>query len=427
MALCPALASAASVFVSIPSTWIWILDGALVVLVVSDAFTLPRKKALRLKRVGSSRLSVGARNRVTLQLACAVDRSVFVRLTESYPETMEVSELPTQGWLRPRLQNSFSYYVVPRQRGTHSVGRTFIRALSRGGLWERQYTFHIPYDLNVLPNVRAVSTYALLARRNRIDLMGFRRARGRGSDVEFDRLRDYQTDDDHRRIDPFASARYQRLITREYQVSRNQNVFFMIDCGRSMGGVSCGLSDLDYALDATLMLSHVAIEQGDNVGLMAFDTQVRKTLLPRRGPRRQSEIVHALYDLRTSRLESDYERAFSHLRLRVRQRSLIVLITNVMDQSTYELIAPHVRALQRYHLPLVLLMRDRELFGKADRPPATVTDFYQVAAAAEIATWRERLSLQLQQLGGIVLDTIPDRATSSLINRYLKVKAEKLL
>ena len=116
--------------------------------------------------------------------------------------------------------------------------------------------------MKVFPDVKTLNTYALLARRNRIDLMGFRKTRGRGSDVEFDRLRDYQPDDDYRRIDPFASARYRKLITREYEVSRNQNIFFMVDCSRLMAGESAGLSSLDHALNATLMLSYLALDWG---------------------------------------------------------------------------------------------------------------------------------------------------------------------
>ena len=119
------------------------------------------------------------------------------------------------------------YTVLPHRRGAFDVGRTYVRVTSLLGLWRRQFKLTLPHPVKVFPDVKVLNTYALLARRNRIDLMGFRKTRGRGSDVEFDRLRDYPPDDDYRRIDPFASARHRKLITREYEVSRNQNIFFI--------------------------------------------------------------------------------------------------------------------------------------------------------------------------------------------------------
>ncbi|MCK5795540.1 MAG: DUF58 domain-containing protein, partial [Deltaproteobacteria bacterium] len=295
------------------------------------------------------------------------------------------------------------------------------------GLWITQHRRRLPHAMKVLPDVKILGTYALLARRNRIDLMGFRQTRGRGSDIEFDRLREYQRDDDYRRIDPFASARHRKLITREYQVSRNQNIVFMIDCGRPMAGEAEGLSTLDHALNAALMLSHVALEQGDNVGLVAFDHEVRKVLPLSSGIRSKTAMLYSLYDLRVSDTESDYEQAFITLQKRVRQRSLVVLMTNVMDAASFALLRPQLKVLARRHLPLVMLMRDQDLFALAEEVPANVREFYHVGAAAELATWRESLAAQIQRMGSLVLDITPGQATPDLINTYLRVKADQLL
>jgi uncharacterized protein (DUF58 family) len=272
-----------------------------------------------------------------------------------------------------------------------------------------------------------LNTYALLARRNRIDLMGFRKTRGRGSDVEFDRLRDYQPDDDYRRIDPFASARHRKLITREYEVSRNQNIFFMVDCSRLMAAESGGLSNLDHALNATLMMSYLALDLGDNVGLMAFDDRVRSLLPVSSGVRSKTAVLHALYDVHESPAEADYEAAFLTLNRRVRQRSLIVLFTNVMDAASFELLRPHLHILLRRHLPLVLLLRDADLFELADAAPRDLQGFYARGAAAELANWRERLAGDLQKMGALVLDIDPVHTTPDLINTYLRIKADQLL
>jgi uncharacterized protein (DUF58 family) len=340
---------------------------------------------------------------------------------------MEVDGLPARTWIPGRGRRILGYSVVPKRRGGFEVGRTYLHASSLLGLWRRLLRLSLPLRVKVFPDVKILNTYALLARRNRIDLLGFRKTRGRGSDVEFDRLRDYQPDDDFRRIDPFASARLRRLITREYEVSRNQNVFFMVDCSRLMASESRGLSNLDHALNATLMLSSLALDFGDNVGLMAFDQAVHTFLPVSSGLRSKTAVLHALYDLHESSAEADFELAFRTLNRRVRQRSLVVLLTNVMDGASFELLRPHLRILIRRHLPLVLLLRDEDLFELADRPPTTVSEFFELGAAAELCTWRERMTSDLQRLGVMVLDLTPTQATPDLINTYLQIKADQLL
>lgn len=410
-----------------PSVLPWVLMVDLVLLAVAllDLLSLPRGARLRVERSGSAILSVGTSNGFSLTVISLYRRALWVSLQESFPASMEVSGLPVHSWIRGRRK--VKYTVRPMIRGAFEAGRTYLTADSILGLWRRRLKLTLPLRLKVFPDVKILNTYALLARRNRIDLLGFREARGRGSELEFDRLREYQPDDDYRRIDPFASARHRRLITREYEVSRNQNVFFMVDCSRLMAAESEGLSNLDHALNATLMLSYLALDNGDNVGLMAFDEQVR-TLVPlSRGLRSKTTVLHALYDLHVSPAEADYEKAFLTLNRRVRQRSLVVLITNLMDAASFQLLRPHLRILTRRHLPLVLLLRDADLFELADAPPATLRGFYERGAAAELATWRERMAADLQRQGSMVLDLHPSQTTPDLINSYLRIKAEQLL
>lgn len=406
---------------------VWIVDLAVLALLVIDALSLPRRRKLTISREGSHNLSVGATNRFALVVRSAARRPIRVEVIESLPDELVVSDLPAQGWVPARGHARFDYTVVPKSRGAFEVGRTYVRAASLLGLWKRQIKLVIEHPLKVFPDVKALGKYALLARRNRIDLLGFRLTRGRGSDVEFDRLRDYTPDDDYRRIDALASARKRKLITRQYQVSRNQNVFFVIDCGRLMASESGGLSNLDHALNATLMLSALAVDLGDNVGLLAFDQTVRTFLPVAGGPRRKTQVLHALYDLHVSEEEADFDDAFMTLQKRVRQRSLVVLLTNVMDAASFELLRPHLKALTRRHLPLVLLLRDEDLFGVANARPHSVSSFYEVGAAAELATWREHMTSHLSRMGALVLDVTPSKTTPQLINSYLRIKAEQLL
>jgi uncharacterized protein (DUF58 family) len=419
--------------------FVWIADGVFVLIAGFDLLTLPRRSKLLLERKASEHLSVGRSNRFALEIRNNARRAVYVEVIESFPSTMAVDGLPAARWIKAGQTASFVYSVVPSRRGAYNLARTYLRITSLLGLWKKQVKRQLDHPMKVYPDVKILGTYALLARRNRIDLMGFRQTRGRAADVEFDRLREYQRDDDYRRIDPFASARHRKLITREYQVSRNQNIVFMVDCSRLMAGESSNpapnlaasesrnLSALDHALNATLMLSHLALEQGDNVGLLAFDDQIRKILPIASGIRSKAAVLQALYDLKVGQSEADYELAFLTLQRHIRQRSLVVLMTNVMDDASFELLAPHLKVLTRRHLPLVVLLRDQDLFDLAEKVPTSATEFYQVGAAAELASWREQVAKRIQQLGGLVLDIQPFQTTPELINTYLRVKANQLL
>jgi len=175
------------------------------------------------------------------------------------------------------------------------------------------------------------------------------------------------------------------------------------------------------------MLSSLALDCGDNVGLLAFDEKVRTFLPISSGLRSKAAVLHSLYDLHESSAEADYEGAFRALNLRVRQRSLVVLFTNVMDGASFDLLRPHLQIIRRRHLPLVVLLRDEDLFELADSQPATVQELFEVGASAELATWRERMAGELQRLGALVLDITPRQATPDLINSYLQIKADQLL
>jgi uncharacterized protein (DUF58 family) len=276
--------------------------------------------------------------------------------------------------------------------------------------------------------VQAVRTYEMLARQSLENRM-VRTVRLRGGENEFETLRDYQRDDDYRAIDWKATARRQKLITREFQQERNQSVLCMLDCGRLMTAETLGLSQLDHALNAVLMLAHVATRAGDQVGLLAFDSRVRAYLPPLSGRRAAERVIAASYDIHAQIVETDFEAAYGYLSQRLRKRSLVVLFTEVIDDVSAKSVVRTVRGLGPRHLALCVLFRDEALDAMVEPHTASAkpADLYQRAAAAEAVLWRDRLVRELEEAGALVLHVSPGKLTPSLINRYLRVKAQRLL
>ncbi len=315
------------------------------------------------------------------------------------------------------------YTLEPHKRGRHSLGKIHVRVQSPLGLFWRQYAIDQVDTVRVYPDVQAVRRYELLLRRN-ID--SARTARRRGGESEFERLREYTRDDDYRAIDWKATARRHRLISRELQQERNQHIVCVLDCGRMMSATSGGLLDqLDHALNATLMLAHVASRAGDRIGMMAFDHEVQRFLAPTGGSAAVRKVLGAGYDLHADLVEPNYERAYEILSERVKKRSLMVLFTQVHDVRAGASVLRLTKRLSRNHIVLCCLLRDTGLDALAEATDPTM--HYEAAAAAELVLAAEHHARDLEAQGALVLSVDPARLTPALIDYYLEIKMRQLI
>ena len=428
LAIAPVILALAALF---DATLLWPMlacDAALVALAALDAL-LGRRRLISVERTTSEVFSIGRANPVVLELRSTARRKLAVEVNDDLPEFAASADLPAAVEVKPGATALVRYRVTPSRRGAYALGAHHVRYPTPLGLWLRQLKIPAAQPIKVYPDVKAIRTYELLARQDR-EYALLRAARLRGGESEFERLRDYLKDDEFRNIDWKATARRQKLISREYQIERNQNIVFLLDCGRLMTAETGGITHLDHALNATLMMSHVAARTGDHVGLIAFDDRVRSYLPPSGGGKASQKIIQASYDLHASLVEPNYRAAFDQLALRVRKRALIVLFTHVIDDQAAKDVSHLMRKLLPRHLPLVVLFRDVEVDQLAepitDRPEVEL-DLYMRGAAAELIVWRDRLVRDLGRSGVLTLDTPPAKLTPALLNRYLEIKARQLL
>jgi uncharacterized protein (DUF58 family) len=214
---------------------------------------------------------------------------------------------------------------------------------------------------------------------------------------------------------------------KDYQSSQSQRLMFLLDCGRMMTNESMGLSLLDHAMNAALMLAYVALRQGDQVGVICFSDQVHSFVPPRSGLRQMNHLLHACFDRFPRLVESRYDQAFLYLATHCRKRSLVVLVTNLIDEVNALQVKQYLGNVVGRHLPLAVLLRDRQLFSAADAVQPEGAELYRAAAAAQILCWRQQVLNDLLHQGALVLDAYPDELTAPLVNRYLEVKARHLL
>jgi uncharacterized protein (DUF58 family) len=297
----------------------------------------------------------------------------------------------------------------------------------------------MPTEAHVYPDMKQISEYGMLAKTNRLSLMGVRRTRKVGQDNEFERLREYTRDDNHRHIDWRATARKRRLMVKDFQNNQNQTIVFLVDCGRMMSGHSGSITMLDHALNAMLMMSYVALKRGDSVGLITFSNRVHRYTPPRSGARHLNRLLHAVFDQHAQQVESRYDDAFFYLNQHCRKRSLVVLITNLIDRINASQVERYLQNSSGRHLPMGVFLRDHDLYDPIDEflelPAAAQIgadyharqQLFQAAAASDIARWRHQSITALQYSGILMLDVFPEQLTASLVNKYLEIKARHLL
>jgi uncharacterized protein (DUF58 family) len=404
-----------------------VLDGVLLAMAVADLASLPARSAFAAERQAGRIASLAQPHRVTLTVLNLANRDREVWLRDGLPADLEPEPEEFHVRLPGRSRSVVHYELRARRRGAFRLEEIYLRVPSRLGLWQRHLTYPALTVLHVYPDMKQISEYALLARTNRLSLLGVRRTRKVGQDNEFERLRDYTRDDNFKHIDWRSTARRHKLTVKDFQANQSQRLIFLIDCGRMMTNEAAGLTLLDHSLNAMLMLSYVALRQGDSVGLVCFSDQIHAYVPPRGGMNQMNRLLHASFDRFPRLVESRYEEAFLYTSSRCRKRSLVILVTNIIDEVNAVQVQRYLGALSGRHLPLGVLLRDRQLFDAVEVEDPEGPALFRAAAAADILTWRHQVLSDLSRRGVLTIDVTPESLTAPLVNSYLDIKARHLL
>ena len=406
---------------------VMVIDIAVILLATFDVARVGSVNRFAVERQCALIGSLNQAHAVRLVLSNLGPQPVAVLVRDDVPQEMNADPPQFELTISPFSQAILRYEARSRRRGAFQLECVYVRVRSRLGLWNYYLKLKCRTTVKVYPDLKQLSEYALLARTNRLNLMGLRRTRQIGQDNEFERLRDYTLDDNYKHIDWRSTARRNKLTVKDFQTNQSQRVIFMLDCGRMMTNQASGISLLDHALNATLMLAYIALERGDSVGLITFSNQVHSSVPLRGGRGQMNRLLHAVYDRFPQLVESRYEDAFLHLSSRYRKRSLVVLITNIIDEVNAQQIHRYLSLFSGRHLPLAVVLRDPRVFDVMDAPSQEDADLYRQAAAAQILTWRQQVLIDLQHRGVLIVDALPEQMTAPLINQYLEVKARHLL
>ncbi len=351
----------------------------------------------------------------------------LVQVRDDVSDILQATPSKHQIALPKRMSVETEYTIRPLRRGSYMLERIYLRRFSFARFWFAQQKIEAASQLNVYPDMQQLAEYAILAKTNRLSLIGVRNTRRIGQDNNFERLRDYNQDDNFKHIDWRSTARRNRLTVKQFQSDQSQRVMFLLDCGRMMSNEHNQLSFVDHALNAILMLSYVALTQGDSVGMLAFSDRVH-SYVPLRGGRSQmNRLLHAGFDRFAEIVPSRFDQAFMHFNANCRRRSMVFLITNVVDEVSAIEVTNYLSNLSHRHLPVLALLRDNRIFDAADHPDPDDSVLYRCAAASQIILWRAELIQRIQHSGVLAIDAFPNDLVSPMVNQYLEAKAKHRL
>lgn len=403
--------------------------GALLVLLgaaLIDANLLRRLPSPRIERQLPGNLPLGRWSEVQLRLHHEFAQPIAVEVFDHLPGDMAFEHLPLRVELHPGEQTQVGYRVRPLLRGHFVFPRCEIKLPSPLSLWQARRYLDLPGETRVYPDFARLYGAQLMAVDDWLSQLGVRQRPRRGLGLEFHQLREFRDGDTLRQIDWKATARKRTPIAREYQDERDQQIIFLLDCGRRMRSQDGELSHFDHALNASLLLSYVALRQGDAVGLATFASEQKRFLPPVKGPAQLNVLLNAVYDLHSTQLPADFASAADTLLSRQRRRALVVLVTNLRDEDDQELLNA-VKRIGRQHRVLIASLRE-EILDEVRQTP--VQDFETALAycgTLDYLNARDSLHERLVAHNVPVLDARPSELGPELVSRYLAWKKAGVL
>ncbi len=381
-----------------------------------------KRKGIRAERFVPDRFSNGDMNKVLIRLYN--DYSFPVRASV-------IDELPVQfqerKWIRKVLISSdtgfdLEYTLRPETRGEyifHDIN-VYVHAPLR--LVKRRYIFPAEQVVKVYPSYIQMRRYQLLAVSNKLQEAGVKKIRKIGHSMEFEHIKEYVRGDDYRTINWKATARKEGLMVNNFTDERSQQIYCLINKGRVMKMPFAGLTLLDYSINASLVLSNVALVKQDKAGIISFEKNIDSFLPADKKPGQMNLILETLYKQETDFLEADYERLFSVIRNRVTNRGLLILFTNFESVESLQREMAALRKIAKYHLLLVVFFENTELKLLTENTASALEDIYIKTIAEKFAYEKRLMVKELHKNGIPSILTSPENLTVNTVNKYLELK-----
>lgn len=398
----------------------------LMLAIAAEGIMLYRLRGIQAFRQCADRFSNGDENKVNIRVESNYPHAVSVEVVDEIPFIFQKRDVSFRMKLQANDGKTISYHLRPTSRGIYSFGHIRVFVTGQLGLLSRRYTCGEAIDIKVYPSYLMLHRYELLAISDNLTELGIKRIRRVGHHTEFEQIKEYVKGDDYRTINWKASARRHQLMVNVYQDERSQQIYNVIDKGRVMQQAFRGMTLLDYAINASLVLSYVAMRKEDKAGIATFNEHFDTFVPASRQPGHMQTLLESLYSQQTTFGETDFSSLCVHFNKHVNKRSLLILYTNFSGLGSMNRQLAYLQQLNRQHRLLVVFFEDADLKNYIATPAKDTEDYYRHVIAEKFAFEKRLIVTTLKQHGIYSLLTTPENLSVDVINKYLEMKSRQL-
>ena len=418
----------ASYFYSGLFFWIQMLFFGFLGFIALDVLLLYKtKNGVNASRTLPEKLSNGDDNPIVLSVHSEYPFQIFCRVIDELPVQFQRRDFDISFSLSPRTSREIDYTLRPVERGQYHFGAVHIFSKTKLGLIARRQSYASEAMVPTYPSFLQLKKYEFIAFTNRLQHFGLKKIRRIGHTMEFEQIKDYVPGDDIRTINWKATAKRNHLMVNQFQDEKSQPVYSVIDMGRVMQMPFNRLSLLDYAINATLVISSIALKKQDKAGFFTFSKQLQNTVVAQRRPSQMNLIMESLYAIRTKFEESSFERLYVDIKRTLNQRSLLLLYTNFETLDALERQIKYLQAIAKHHLLVVIFFKNTELIDSLEQSAESTLQIYEKTIIEKFIYEKKMIVNELQNRGIHTILTSPEDLTINTINKYLEIKARGLL
>jgi len=408
---------------SIVSALFFVATGVVVV----DLILLFKQTGISASRILPEKLSNGDDNPIEISLQNNYNFTTDLLLIDELPFQYQKRDFEINTQLNKNDQKKINYTLRPLERGEYYFGNLNIYVNTPIGLVTRRFQFAKDAMVPNYPSFLQLRKYMLLAFSNKLFEYGLKKIRRIGNTMEFEQIKDYVNGDDIRNINWKATAKRNHLMVNQFQDERSQPIYSVIDKGRAMKMPFEGLSLLDYAINATLVISNVALKKQDKAGMFTFSRKVENKVVAERRPSQMNKILETLYNVNTDFSESDFSRLYIDIKRSLTQRGLLLLYTNFETLDALHRQLPYLKAIAKNHLLVVVFFENTELHKLTKAKASNTYEIVQKTVAEKFMYEKKLIVNELQKHGIQSILTAPEDLTINTINKYLEIKARGLI
>ena len=407
---------------------IWMVVYIFLIFILIDVLLLfASNQKFNAQRSTTEKFSNGDENTVKIHLENGYSFPVTVKVIDEIPVQFQIRNFNITRKIASDSKDSFQYSLRPVERGEYHFGRLNVYVSSPLHLTARRFTYNEGQMVPNYPSFIQLRKYDLMAFSNQLFQYGLKKIRRLGHTMEFEQIKEYVSGDDIRTINWKATAKSNQLMVNQFQDERSQSVYMAIDKGRVMKMPFEGLSLLDYAINATLVLSNVILKKQDKAGMFAFSQRIDNRVAAERRSSQMQRILESLYNIKTDFYESDYGRLYADIKKNIKQRSLVLLYTNFETLDGLYRQLPYLKGIAKSHLLVVIFFENTELEELIDKEASTVQEVYDKVIAEKFAFEKRLIVNELKKYGIYSVLTKPENLTLDSINKYLEIKSRGIL